>query len=203
MQPSWRRYVVVLALSIAATACQTAAPPRPIVVAPAGVELELPLAATVLFEVAPSQRDFNVSAFGPYVWSYRESPLMKEAALDMMRALFTDVVPAEGLGQNGFVFQISGYTSINPAVSTYYATAVADVFIRTDVGERQVGRYRGTGQAWGRIFSYPPLQAAYAAAFSALSREMLADPVLMQRIKAEGAHPPARVSAPRAAPVAQ
>lgn len=189
MRSSLPRFVAALALSIAATACQTAAPPRPVIVAPAG--MELPLEATILFEVAPSQRDFNVSAFGPYVWSYRELPLMKEAALDMLHALFTDVIAVERPGENGIVFQISGYTSINPAVSTYYATAVADVFIRTDVGERQIGRYRGTGHAWGRIYSYPPLQAAYATAFGALRREMLADPALVRRIKAVGArqHP--------------
>jgi hypothetical protein len=58
------------------------------------------------------------------------------------------------------------------------------VFIRTDVGERQVGQYRGTGRAWGRIYSYPPLQAAYAEAFSDLGRQMLADPALMKRLSA-------------------
>lgn len=179
-------------LSICVTACQTVPPPRPVVIAPAGVEL--PVAATVLFEVAPDQRDFNVSAFGPYVWSYRESPLMKAAALEMMRDMFSDVVLSEGPTENGVVFQISGYTSINPAISTYFATAVADVFVRTEVGERQIGKYRGTGRAWGRIYSYPPLQAAYATAFSELSRQMLADPALMKRVKSEAARPPARAS---------
>ena len=80
---------------------------------------------------------------------------------------------------------MSGYTSINPAVSSYYATALADVFVRTEVGERQVGQYRGTGSAWGRIYSYFPLEAAYAAAFSELSRQMLADPELMKRLPAK------------------
>lgn len=169
-------------LSICVTACQTVPPPRPVVVAPAGVEL--PVAARVVFEIGPGQRDFNVSAFGPYVWSYRESPLMKAAALDMMRDLFSDVVLSEGPTQNGVVFQISGYTSINPAISTYFATAIADVFVRTEIGERQIGHYRGTGRAWGRIYSYPPLQAAYATAFGELSRQMLADPVLLNRVQA-------------------
>jgi hypothetical protein len=193
MQHSPRELATALVLLVALTACQTSVPPRPRVTAPAG--LELPLVATVLFEVAPSQRDFNVSSFGPYVWSYRESALMRAAALDMMHALFTDVAPTDLAGGNGIVFQISGYTSINPAVSTYYATAVADVFVRTDVGERQIGQYRGTGQAWGRIYSYPPLEAAYAQAFSALSQQMLADPKLIQRIKAETTRTPPRASA--------
>jgi hypothetical protein len=175
------------------TACTTVPPPRPVVVAPPGVEL--PIAATVLFEIPANQRDFNVSSFGPYVWSYRESPLMKAAALEMMGTMFSDVVLAEGPTENGIVFQISGYTSINPAVSTYYATAIADVFVRSEVGERQIGRYRGTGNAWGRIYSYPPLQAAYAAAFSELSRQMLADEVLMKRVESEAARMPARASA--------
>jgi hypothetical protein len=192
MQYPWRGLATALVLLIASSACHTTAPPRP-VTAPPGIEL--PLVATVLFEVAPGQRDFNVSSFGPYVWSYRESALMRAAALDMMHALFTDVVPTESAGGNGIVFQISGYTSINPAVSTYYATAVADVFVRTDVGERQIGQYRGTGQAWGRIYSYPPLEAAYAQAFSALSQQMLADPKLIKRVKDEAARMPARASA--------
>jgi hypothetical protein len=149
---------------------------------------------TVLFEVAPGQRDFNVSSFGPYVWSYREAPLMKAAALQMMREMFSDVVLAEGPTENGIVFQVSGYTSINPAVSTYFATAIADVFVRTDVGERQIGQYRATGRAWGRIYSYPPLEAAYATAFSELGRQMLADPKLLQRIKSESARVPPRAS---------
>jgi hypothetical protein len=181
-----------LLLLLSLTACQTVPTPRPVVIAPPGVEL--PMTATVLFEVAPDQRDFNVSAFGPYVWSYRESPLMKAAALEMMRDMFSDVVLSEGPTENGVVFQISGYTSINPAVSTYYATAIADVFVRTQVGERQIGKYRGTGRAWGRIYSYPPLEAAYASAFSELSRQMLADPALMKRVKSEAARPPAGAS---------
>ena len=76
------------------TACTTVPPPRPVVVAPPGVEL--PITATVLFEIPANQRDFNVSSFGPYVWSYRESPLMKAAALEMMGTMFSDVVLAEG-----------------------------------------------------------------------------------------------------------
>lgn len=184
---------VALLLSLSVTACQTVPPPRPVVVAPPGVEL--PVTATVVFEVAPDQRDFNVSTFGPYVWSYRESPLMKAAALEMMRDIFSNVVLSEGPTQNGIVFQISGYTSINPAISTYFATAVADVFVRTEVGERQIGKYRGTGRAWGRIYSYPPLQAAYATAFSELSRQMLADPALMKRVQSDGQVLPARASA--------
>lgn len=197
MRSPWRRLVAALTLSISAAGCQTAAPPHPVVVAPAGVEL--PFAATILFEVPPTQRDFNVSAFGPYVWSYPESRFMREAALHMLQAMFTDVIPIEGPEENGLVFQVSGYTSINPAVSTYYATAVADVFTRTEAGERQIGHYRGTGQAWGRIYSYPPLQAAYAAAFTALSRQMLADPTLMRRINAEAIHfrPRASTTDPR------
>jgi hypothetical protein len=185
--------VAVLLCLLSLAACQTLPPPRPVVVAPPGVEL--PLTTTVLLEIAPGQRDFNVSAFGPYVWSYRESPLVKAAALDMMREIFSDVVLTEGPSENGIVFQISGYTSINPAVSTYYATAVADVFVRTEVGERQIGQYRGTGNAWGRIYSYPPLQAAYAAAFGELSRHLLADPILMSRLKSEAARRPAGASA--------
>jgi hypothetical protein len=179
--------------SLLLTACTTLPPPRPVVVAPPGVEL--PITATVLFEIPANQRDFNVSSYGPYVWSYREAPLMKAAALDMMGKMFSDVVPAEGPTENGIVFQISGYTSINPAVSTYYATAIADVFVRTEIGERQIGRYRGTGNAWGRIYSYPPLQAAYAAAFSELSRQMLTDAVLMKRFESEASRMPARASA--------
>ena len=174
------------------TACTTVPPARPVVVAPPGVEL--PVTATVLYEVAPGQRDFNVSAFGPYVWSYRESPLMQAAALAMLRDMFSDVVTSAGPTDNGIVFQVSGFTSINPAVSTYFATAIADVFVRTEVGERQIGKYRGTGNAWGRIYSYPPLQAAYAAAFSDLSRQMLADPQLMKRVKSEATRTPARAS---------
>lgn len=162
------------------TACQSAPPPRPVVVAPPGVKL--PIGAEVLYEVAPNQRDFNVSSFGPYVWSYREAPLMQAAAMEMMRDLFSAVQTSEGPTQNGVVVQISGYTSINPAVSTYYATALADVFVRTDAGERQIGQYRGRGNAWGRIYSYPPLQTAWAEAFSDLSQQMLADPELIKRL---------------------
>ena len=112
----------------------------------------------------------------------------------MLRDMFSDVVTSAGPTDNGIVFQVSGFTSINPAVSTYFATAIADVFVRTEVGERQIGKYRGTGNAWGRIYSYPPLQAAYAAAFSDLSRQMLADPQLMKRVKSEAARTPARAS---------
>lgn len=192
MRSTWGIFAATLFLSLSLTACTTVPPPRPVVVAPPGVELPIP--ATVLFEVAPNQRDFNVSSFGPYTWSYRESPLMKAAAWDMMRKMFSDVVASDGPTANGIVFQISGFTSINPAVSTYFATAFADVFVRTEVGERQIGQYRGTGNAWGRIYSYPPLEAAYATAFSELSRQMLADPVLMKRLKAEASRVPARAS---------
>jgi len=171
----------------ALTACQTAPPPRPTVVAPPGVAL--PISATVLYEIAPNQRDFNVSSFGPYVWSYRESPLMYAAATQMMHDMFSDVVLSDGPTENGLVFQISGYTSINPGGSMYYATALADVFVRSEVGERQVGQYRGTGSAWGRIYSYSPLEAAYAEAFSDLSRQMLADPELMKRLPAKAPKP--------------
>jgi hypothetical protein len=182
---------VLLVLSL--TACTTVPPPHPVVVAPAGVEL--PIRATVVFEVAPNQRDFNVSSFGPYTWSYRESPLVQAAAMEMMRDLFSDVVASDGPTVNGIVFQISGFTSINPAVSTYFATAIADVFVRTEVGERQIGQYRGTGNAWGRIYSYPPLQAAYATAFSELSQQMLADPTLLKRVRSEAPDMPPRASA--------
>lgn len=181
-----------LYLALSLTGCTTVPPPRPVVVAPPGVELPIP--ATVLFEVAPNQRDFNVSSYGPYIWSYRESPLMKAAAWEMMRKMFSDVVASDGPTANGIVFQLSGYTSINPAVSTYFATAIADVFVRTEGGERQIGQYRGTGQAWGRIYSYPPLEAAYATAFSELSRQMLADPTLMKRVLSEASRLPARAS---------
>lgn len=172
-----------LIVTMCLSACTTVPPPRPVVVAPPGVAL--PISAKVLYEVAPNQRNFNVSSFGPYTWSYQEAPLMYAAATEMMRDMFSDVVISDGPTENGLVFQISGYTSINPAVSSYYATALADVFVRTEVGERQVGRYRGTGSAWGRIYSYFPLEAAYAAAFSELSRQMLADPELMKRLSAK------------------
>jgi hypothetical protein len=177
--PSWV-FATALFAMFSLVACTTVPPPRPVVVAPPGVEL--PISARVLFEVAPNQRNFNVSSFGPYTWSYREAPLMQAAAMEMMHAMFSEVVPSEGPTENGIVFQISGYTSINPGVSMFFATALADVFVRTETGERQVGRYRGTGNAWGRVYSYPPLQAAYAAAFSDLSRQMLADPELMKRL---------------------
>ncbi len=159
--------------------CTAVPPPRPTVVAPPGIELPIP--ATVLYEIAPNQRDFNVSSLGPYTWGYREAPLMSAAATAMMHDMFSDVVVADGPIGNGIVFQLSGYTSINPAVSMYYATAIADVFVRTEAGERQIGQYRGIGSAWGLIYSYPPLETAYAAAFSELSRQMLADPELIKR----------------------
>ena len=169
---------LIVMMSLAA--CTTAPPPRPVVVAPAGVEL--PISARVLFEVAPSQRNFNVSTFGPYTWSYREAPLMRAAAMAMMQDMFSEVVVSDTPTDDGIVFQISGYTSINPGVSRYFATAIADVFVRGESGERQVGQYTATGNAQGLIFSYPPLQAAWAAAFSELGRQMLADPALMKRL---------------------
>jgi hypothetical protein len=110
---------------------------------------------------------------------------MRAPAMEMMRDMFSEVIASDGPTQNGIVFQLSGYTSINPAVSRYYATTLADVFVRTDAGERQIGQYRGTGNAQGRIFSIWPLQEAYAAAFSELSRQMLADPELMKRLPAK------------------
>ena len=89
--------------------------------------------------------------------------------------------------QRGIVVQLSGSTSINPAVSRYHATALADVFLRTETGDQLIGQYRGTGEAQGRIFSEWPLQEAYAAAFSELSRQMLADPELIKRLPVKAA----------------
>ncbi len=169
-----------LILAITLSACTTAPPPRPVVVAPAGITLPIP--ARVLFEVAPNQRNFNVSSFGPYTWTYREAPLMREAAMAMMQDMFSEVVVSDTPTDDGIVFQISGYTSINPGVSRYFATVLADVFVRTESGERQVGQYRGRGSAQGLIFSYPPLRAAWAAAFSELVGQMLADPELIKRL---------------------
>jgi hypothetical protein len=169
-----------LVLMTLLAACASAPPPRPVVVAPAGVTIPIP--ARVLFEVAPSQRNFNVSSFGPYTWTYREAPLMRAAAIAMMQEMFTDVGVVDTPTENGIVFQISGYTSINPGISRYFATVVADVFVRGESGERQVGQYRATGNAQGLIFTYPPLQAAWANAFSELGKQMLADPELRKRL---------------------
>jgi len=170
---------ITLIVMMSLTACTTAPPPRPVVVAPAGVDI--PISAKVLFEVAPTQRNFNVSSFGPYTWTYREAPLMRAAAMAMMQDMFSEVVASDGPTENGLVFQVSGYTSINPGVSRYFATALADVFLRTESGERQVGQYRATGSAQGLIFTYFPLQTAWATAFSELGRQMLADPELIKR----------------------
>ena len=52
-----------LIVTMCLSACTTVPPPRPVVVAPPGVTL--PISAKVLYEVAPNQRDFNVSSLGP------------------------------------------------------------------------------------------------------------------------------------------
>lgn len=171
--------VLAATLLMALGACTTAPPPRPVVVAPPGVTLPLP--ARVFYEIAPSQREFNVSSRGPTTWVYPEGRLMREAAMPMMRDLFADPAAAE-TRSNGIVFQLSGASTINPAVSRYNATAVADVFLRTETSERLIGQFRGTGSAQGRIFSERPLQEAYAIAFSELSRQILADAELMRQI---------------------
>lgn len=181
MQAKSTFLAVTVVLITLLSGCASAPPPRPTVTAPPGTQLPIP--AKVLFEIAPSQRNFSVSTYR-YSWQYCEASVMTAPALQMLRGMFSEVVSSEGPIAGGPVFQISGYTSINPGLRTYYATALADVFVRTDSGERQIGRYRGTGQAVGMIYSYYPLQLAYAAAFSDLSKKILADPALMQQLPA-------------------
>ncbi len=178
-------HAVTVALVTLLSGCASAPPPRPTVTAPPGTQL--PIQAKVLFEVAPSQRNFNVSTTR-YSWQYCEASPMTAPALQMLRGMFSEVLSSEGPIASGLVFQISGHTSINPGVRTYYATALADVFVRTNSAERQIGRYRGTGQAVGMIYSYYPLELAYAAAFSDLSKKILADPELMQQLPASAPH---------------
>jgi len=152
-----------------------------VVVAPPGTKLPLPVRA--VYEIAPTQREFNVSSRGPTTWKYPEGQLMRTAALSMMRDLFSEVVEAGPPPHNGIVFRLSGSSSINPAVSRYHANALVEVFSRLETGEQLIGRFEGAGDAQGRIFSEWPLQEAYAQAFSEVSRQILANPEVMRRLR--------------------
>jgi hypothetical protein len=163
------------------TACDTT-PARPTALtAPPGVTL--PIAARVAVQVNPTMPGTQTVEFRGETWQYPDTELMQQAAIRVLREVFTEVGAGQTISAPTITVVLNGSSSVNPVMSEYYANATATVFPGGDTYTQPLGTYSGSGTGSQPNFSQAGIASAYEAAFRQIGNRMLTDRGLLAKLQ--------------------
>lgn len=149
-------------------------------VPPAGVAL--PFRARVAVEPDPNMPSLQMAGND---WTYPDSQLMQQAALNVFHRVFTDAGPAASVQDPTITVVLKGSSLLNPTLAEYYATATATFFSGANTYAAPIAVLQGSGRASQPDYVRGGFLMAYEAAFAQLASRMLADPNLVSHLRAE------------------
>ncbi len=173
---------LLAAIVMMLTGCGTApssGPPK--LSPPPGVTLPIP--ARVAVQVDPSMPNTQTVEFRGDTWQYPEAELMQQAAMKVFREMFGEVGTPQSVTAPAITIRLTGYSSVNPIMSEYYATPTATVFAGGDTYAQPLGTFSGNGTASQPNFSRAGVASAYEGGFRQIGNRMLADPSLLARLR--------------------
>ncbi len=183
MKPICRAQVVTarMSLLLAVIAGCTTVPSVPTkVTAPPGVTL--PVRARVAVQVNPTMPGTQTVEFRGETWQYPDSGLMQQAAIRVLREVFSEVDAAQTLSAPTITVVLNGSSSVNPVMSEYYSNATATVFPGGNTYIQPLGTFSGSGTGSQPNFSQAGIAAAYEGAFRQIGNRMLADRGLLAKL---------------------
>lgn len=171
---------MVLLLAVAAGCATAPSAPAPLV-APPGVAL--PIRARVAVQVNSTMPGTQTVEFRGETWQYPDSELMQQAAIRILREVFSEVGTASTLSAAQITVVLNGSSSVNPVMSEYYANATATVFPGENTYTQPLGTFSGSGTGSQPNFSQAGIATAYEGAFRQIGNRMLADRALLAKMK--------------------
>jgi hypothetical protein len=167
----------LVALSLAGCANSTSQTPQGWT-PPAGVAL--PFKARVAVEPDPNMPSLQMAGND---WTYPDSQLMQQAALNVFHRVFSDAGPAASVQDPAITIVLKGTSSLNPTLAEYYANATATFFSGANTYSAPIAVLQGSGRASQPDYVRSGFLMAYEAAFAQLASQMLADPNLVSRLR--------------------
>ncbi len=131
--------------------------------------------------VAPDPGMPQTGMFGE--WSWPDTQLMQQAALNTFNRVFSDAGPPPTVPQPGGTIVLKGNITLNPTLNEYYAKVTGTLFAGADTYAPPLGVFTGEGKASQPDYARSGVLRAYEAAFEQMSSKMVSDPKVLARIQ--------------------